>query len=215
MPRRNRERPDHRRTALAQEAARMIEEHGLKDFRAAKAKAGERLGLEDSGALPSNEEIEAALAERHRIFHGDTHDAFVDGLRAIALDGMRLLQEFDPRLVGPVLSGNATEHGAIDLHVFSDSPEAVGAVLDELGVANRGYDHRLRMRRDEPELFPAYRFRLFDVDFSATVFPERGRGNAPLSSVDGRPMRRATARDVEQMLREAAAAAESTEEPRE
>ena len=65
MPRRNRSRPDHRRTAIAQEAARIIQEHGLKDFRIAKEKAGLRLGMEDRGALPSNQEIESALTTQH------------------------------------------------------------------------------------------------------------------------------------------------------
>ena len=200
MPRRNRSRPDHRRTAIAQEAARLIQEHGLKDFRAAKAKAGLRLGLEDKGALPSNQEIESAMAERNRIFRGEEYEELVDVMRAAALEVMERLVEFDPRLVGPVLSGNATEHGTIDLHVFSDSPEAVGTALDGLGLANKPYSHRLRTRRDESEPFPGYRFWLGDFEFTATVFPERGRGNAPLSSIDGRPVRRATPKDVEAML---------------
>lgn len=200
MPRRNRSRPDHRRTAIAQEAARIIQEHGVENFRAAKEKAGVRLGLADSGALPSNQEVELALAERNRIFRGETHDALVDALRAAALVMMRQLTEFDPRLVGPVLSGNATAHSAIELHLFSDSPEAVGAVLDTLGRPHRSFDSRLRMRRDESDLFPGFRFRDGEHEFAVTVFPERGRGNAPLSPVDGRPMRRATLRDVEALL---------------
>src|SRR5262245_5182408 len=126
LPRRNRSRPDHRRTAIAQEAARIIQEHGLKDFRVAKEKAGLRLGMEDKGALPSNREIESALAERNRIFRGEAHERFIDVLREAALGTMRLLVAFDPRLVGPVLTGNATEHSAIELHLFSDSAEAVG-----------------------------------------------------------------------------------------
>jgi hypothetical protein len=202
MPRRNRSRPDHRRTAIAQEAARLMQEHGLKDFRAAKAKAGVRLGLDDTGALPSNQEIESAMAERNRIFRGEEYGELVEVMRAVALEVMAGLTEFDPRLVGPVLSGNATEHGTIDLHVFSDSAEAVGAVLEELGLASRPFSHRLRMRRDESELFPGYRFWLGDFELTATVFPERGRGNAPLSSIDGRPMRRATPKDVAALLDE-------------
>jgi len=200
MPRRNRQRPDHRRSAVAQEAARLMHEHGVKDFRHAKEKAGVRLGLEDKGALPTNREIEAAIAERQRIFEGDGHDELVDELRAAALATMERLAEFDPRLVGAVLAGNASEHSAIELHVFSDSPEAVGATLDALGLPNRAIQHRLRMRRDEPEPFPGYRFGDGDFEFVAIVFPERGRGNAPLSPVDGRPMRRATARDVAALL---------------
>lgn len=200
MPRRNRSRPDHRRTAIADEAARLIQEHGLSDFRSAKEKAGQRLGLEDRGALPSNQEIELAIAARNRIFRGESHGAVIDQLRAAAVRVMRQLEAFEPRLVGPVLAGTATEHSAIDLHLFSDSPEAVGEALATLGMPGRPVEHRLRMRRDDSGLFPGYRFRSDGLDFCALVFRERGRGNAPLSSVDGRPMRRATLRDVEALL---------------
>lgn len=200
MPRRNRTKPDHRRTAIAQEAARIMQEHGLRDFRSAKEKAGLRLGLEDKGALPSNQEVEQAIAERNRIFRGDEHEEFIDVLRAEALAAMRELEPFDPRLVGAVLTGNATENSTIDLHAFSDTAEALGELLDGLGWPNRPFTHRLRVRRDQAEPFPGYRFRRGDFEFCVTVFPERGRGNAPLSAVDGRPMRRATARDVESLL---------------
>lgn len=200
MPRRNRSRPDHRRITIAQEAARIIEEQGLTNFRSAKEKAVTRLGLEQQGALPSNEEVEHALAERHRIFHGDTHEAHVARLRQAALDLMRPLDRFEPRLAGPVLNGSATEHAVVDLHVFSDAPEDVGAEIEALGLAYRPVEYRLRLRRDEMEMFPGYRVRGPECEFALTVFPERLRGHAPLSPVDGRPMRRATARDVEALL---------------
>lgn len=200
MPRRNRGRPDHRRAAVADEAARLMQEHGLGDFRSAKTRAGQRLGLEDKGALPSNREVESALAARHRIFHGDEHDALIAELRAAALGVMRLLAQFDPRLVGPVLAGTATGHDSIDLHLFSDSPEAVGGALDALGLPSRAVQHRLRMRRDAATPFPGYRFRSDGQEFLAMIFPVRGRGNAPLSAVDARPMRRANLKDVEALV---------------
>ena len=200
MPRRNRSRPDRQRAAIANEAARLMQEHGLNDFRSAKEKAGERLGLDDRGALPSNQEIELAITERNRIFQAEAHEEIIDVLRGAALVMMRLLAEFDPRLVGPVLAGSAAEHSAIDLHLFSDAPEAVGGALEWLGIPARAVQHRLRIRRDESELFPGYRFRSSEFEFCAIIFRERGRGNAPLSAVDGRPMRRATAKDVEALL---------------
>ena len=200
MPRRNRTRPDHRRITIAQEAARIIQEQGLTNFRSAKEKAVTRLGLGQQGALPSNEEIEQALAERHRIFHGEAHEERIADLRQAALDLMRALEPFEPRLVGSVLNGNATEHAVIELHLFSDAAEDVGGHLDALGLAHRAVEHRLRLRRDEVEAFPGYRLRSAGLEFSLAVFPERYRGHAPLSPVDGRPMRRAGVRDVEALV---------------
>jgi len=34
---------------------------------------------------------------------------------------MRYLREFEPRLVGAVLSGTATEHSEVQLHLFADA----------------------------------------------------------------------------------------------
>lgn len=172
----------------------------MTDFRNAKQKAGERLGLADSGALPSNLEVDAALAERQRIFDADEQPQRLTECRQAAVRLMHDLAAFSPRLVGAVLSGHASEHDTVDLHVFCDEIEAVGAALDALGIANRLAQHRLRLRRGEFGVFPAYRLHRDDCEFDITVFPERGRGNAPLSAIDGRPMRRATARDVEALI---------------
>jgi hypothetical protein len=196
------EGPDHRRLALAVEAARIIQEEGLTDFRGAKAKAAERLGMGRDSALPNNEEIAAALAERTRIFHADTHPEMLDGLRHAAFEVMRELAAFHPRLVGDVLSGNATIHSGVDLHLFSDTVEAVGSALEQLGIGHKDVARRYRLRRDESESFPGYRFSAHDCDFSTTVFPLRLRGHAPLSPVDGRPMRRASLKELAELLKE-------------
>ena len=67
-------RGDNLRRALAQEAARIMAEHGVQDFLIAKRKAAERLGVEDVAAvLPKNSEIELALAEYQRLFGGESH----------------------------------------------------------------------------------------------------------------------------------------------
>jgi hypothetical protein len=194
--------PDHRRSAVAVEAARIIQEEGLTDFRSAKAKAAERLGLGRDAPLPDNEEIEAALAERTRIFHSDTQPALLSGLRHAAFEVMRGLAVFHPRLVGDVLSGNATLYSAVDLHVFSDTVEAVGSALEVLGIAHRIGARRHRLRRDAIEPFPGYRFSAHNCDFASTVFPLRLRGHAPLSPVDGRPMRRASLNELADLLKE-------------
>src|SRR5262245_6582154 len=113
-------RGDNLRRALAQEAARIMAEHGISDFFVAKRKAAERLGVPDGGAvLPKNTEIEAALAEYQRLFGGASHAESLHAQRRAALSAMRYLREFEPRLVGSVLSGTATEHSEVQLHLFA------------------------------------------------------------------------------------------------
>ena len=64
---------DRTRQVVAQEAARIIVDHGIRDYRLAKNKAAERLGVLSRGALPGNSEIEAAVAEHLQIFGGESH----------------------------------------------------------------------------------------------------------------------------------------------
>jgi len=191
---------DNRRTTVANEAARIIQEHGLSDFRSAKEKAVERLGLKGNGALPSNQEIENALAERNRIFNAETHLQNLIRLRKAALKAMNSLNAFHVLLVGPVLSGNVTEHSAVDLHMFTDSQESVAGALDALGVRHRAVQIRQQFRRRQSEKFPGYRFEMKESEFSATVFPELLRRYSPLSLIDGKPMQRANTRNLELLV---------------
>jgi hypothetical protein len=91
------------RQVVAQEAARIIVNQGVRDYRVAKQKAVERLGLNSRGALPGNAEIEAAVVDHLQIFGGDEHSNLLRLMRTAALSAMELLIEFSPRLVGPVL----------------------------------------------------------------------------------------------------------------
>jgi len=194
---------DNLRTMLAQEAARLICDHGIDDYRNAKTKAAENLGLRNRGALPNNREIEAALAERNRIFGADRHHALLSQLRQVAVQVMHELHIFGPRLVGSVLSGNVTEHSPIQLHLFSDPPENVGMQLAAIGVQHSSMQQRLRLQRDSFERFQGYRFYAENCQVETTVFPERRNKHAPLSPLDGRPMRRAKLRDVQLLAGEA------------
>jgi len=47
---------------------------------------------------------------------------------------MRLLADFQPRLVGPVLTGTATPHTDISLHLFAETPETVTLRLADRGI---------------------------------------------------------------------------------
>ena len=153
MPgKRNGNGSDRARQTLAQEAARIIVEQGIRDYRVAKIKAAERLGLNTRGALPGNAEIELAISEHHSLFGGESHADFLQLMRETALAAMSLLDEFTPRLVGPVLQGTADENSAVNLHVFCDSPETVAMQLTDNGLRYRLYERRLktsrRQRRD-------------------------------------------------------------------
>jgi hypothetical protein len=199
MPKRS-IRGEMMRQAIAGEAARLIVEHGLSDFHAAKRKAAARFGVTDQAVLPGNVEIEAAIASHHRLFGAGSHEQILQALRESAIEAMRSLAEFNPRLVGPVLSGHASDHSEINLHLFSESAESVALCLLDLGVRYQSAQRRMRWGQGEPKTLPAFLFRVDDADFEAVVFPIDGIREAPASPVDGRPMRRAAPAEVEGLL---------------
>lgn len=191
---------DRARRVVAQEAARIIVEEGVQDYRLAKNKAAERLGMSDRGSLPRNGEIEEAVAEHLLIFRQDTHGNLLQSLRSAALSAMQMLSPFTPRLVGPVLAGTAGEHSAVNLHVFSDSAEQVAILLHDGGVSYKPFERRYKSRRGRSETYAAFAFTHRNSTIEATVFPFDGIRQAPISPVDGKPMRRADLAKVQEML---------------
>lgn len=200
MPKKYSQRAEDLRRALAQEAARIMAEHGIEDFLQAKRKAAGRLGVNDVAVLPKNTEIEEALRERQRLFGRDSHDDTLREQRRLALDAMRMLDEFQPRLVGSILNGTATHHSDINLHLFADSSESVAIRLIDIGVPHEFYERRVKMDAERSITYPALRFDANGRTVDATVFPIDGIRQSPYSPVDGRPMKRADAREVSALI---------------
>jgi hypothetical protein len=205
MNKRRAARSENLRLALAQEAARVMAEHGIRDFLAAKRKAAERFGVVDSAVLPKNTEIEAALVQYQRLFAAEAHAESLLTQRQAALHAMRCLADFAPRLVGPVLSGTATAHSDVQLHVFADSAEAVLINLMDRSIPHEVTERRVKMSVERILAYPAVRFTIDDQAIDATVFPADGIRQAPVSPVDGKPMRRANLGEVEALIEDSAA----------
>jgi hypothetical protein len=200
MTRRASPRNDNLRRALAQEAARLMAQHGIQDFLTAKRKAAERLGVAATAALPRNTEIEDALAQYQRLFDATGHEQSLQQQRRAALLAMHGLSQFEPRLVGAVLTGTATAHADIQLHLFADRPENVTLQLMDRGIAHEVTERRVRMDAERIKAYPGLRFAVDDRRVDATVFPLDGIRQAPVSPVDGKPMRRADAAELKTLL---------------
>ena len=107
---------------LAQEAARIIVDHGVRDYRAAKIKAAERLGMNSRGSLPRNSEIELAVSEHLQLFGRESHTDFLRAMREAALAAMdsqvfiTCVEEQEIRAVWPEneqLAAFHVEHGQV------------------------------------------------------------------------------------------------------
>jgi hypothetical protein len=184
-------------------------EHGVRDFLFAKRKAAERFGVVDGAVLPRNTEIEEALQEYQRLFGGEAHLESLQAQREVALDVMRRLEEFQPRLVGPVLHGTATSHDDVMLHIFADRAETVTFRLMDQGIPFEVGERRTRLNPERVVQQPALRLEIDGQPVEIVVFPLDGIRQAPVSPVDGKPMRRADLHEVESMVDAAYSAGDS------
>ncbi len=200
MPKRLPPRTENLRKAVAQEAARIMAEHGVNDFLFAKRKAAERFGVLDGSVLPRNTEIEAALAEYQRLFEAETHIESLLAQRLTAIEVMQTLLEFQPRLVGPVLAGTATEHDPVQIHAFADRAESVAFRLMDRGVDYEMAEKRVRVNADRVLAQPMLEFEIDAQSVEVVVFTVDGIRHSPASPVDGKPMRRADLVEVQRLI---------------
>lgn len=177
-------------------------EGGVLDFALAKRKAAARFGVSDRRNLPSNQEIEQSVIAYQRLFHADSQPRRLRRLREAALQAMGMLKDFEPRLVGPVLTGTADVHSPVNLHLFADTPEEPGFFLSGRHIPYELGERALRMEANGWKHYPLYRFIAGEIPMELTVFPTDGLRAAPLSPVDGRPMRRAAIAAVRALLEE-------------
>lgn len=188
------------RQRLAYEAARIMAEQGVHEFERARRKAAQRAGVGDKRNWPNNEEIQEALLAHQRLFQGERRAEELRELRAQALAAMRSFASFQPRLVGPVLTGTAERSQGVRLLVFAESPEEVVHALLEQGIPWKQREELLRFGKGVRRSHPVLRFVAGDTPFELVVLPPEGRRNPPLDAVSERPERGADAADVERLL---------------
>jgi hypothetical protein len=130
-------RGQRQRTRIAQTAARLIAEHGLTDWSAAKRKACRELGLADNESLPGNEEVEQALRDYNSLFRSDVQPASLRQQRQLALEWMQRLAAWQPVLIGGAAAGWATAYSDVRLELEAEDLKAV-----ELALINAGIDYQ-------------------------------------------------------------------------
>jgi hypothetical protein len=193
-------RTRERRHRLANEAARLMAEGGFRDYHQAKLKAAERLGIHDDASLPRNREIEQALREYQRLFVGEPQQQAVQVRREAALRALEFFTAFSPRLVGPVLEGTADAHSPVHIHLHTDDADAVPRFLHEHLIPADARMRHVRMDRERGDDVPVWIFTAEELTFDVTVLPQDALRQAPLSGVDERPMKRASATQLRQLI---------------
>ncbi len=188
------------RKQLAQEAARLIADEGIKDFHLAKHKAAERLHAPQTHNLPRNDEIQLALNQYQRIFKADTQPKQLQHLRQTALNAMRFFKQFEPRLVGAVLDGTANEFSEIELHLFADSTKELALFLLDAKITFEQYSQNVSMPNGETIEIPGYRLEMDNTPVLLLIFDHKGLRQAPRCPATGKPMQRFGLNKVEELI---------------
>lgn len=191
------------RQLIAREAARLMYEEQIKEYMTAKRKAARAFGLEKRLSLghhlPSNSEIHAELQRLINLLEPEVLPERLLQMRVLALKYMELLAPFRPYLIGSVLSGCVTQRSDIDLHLFADDPEEV-----ERFLADRHLDfiseivtiHKGGRFHDYPHLYLEEN----GIELELSVYPPRERQNIPRSSITGKAMERADAKQLRRLI---------------
>ena len=110
------------RRRVAREAATLLYTSQEKEYKQAKMRAAETLGIR---ALPGNFEVARELDRIAEEMEGASRKAMLLQMRQEALQIMRKLKAFHPRLVGSVWRGTAHHNSDIDIITFSSDPNAI------------------------------------------------------------------------------------------
>ena len=188
------------RRQIAWQAAKLMYDREESEYYRAKLKAARSVqkGWISPKDLPSNAEIRDEIQQLARLIEGDQRDNNLREMRIAALALMKHLQRFRPRIIGSVFTGHIRSGSDIDLHVFSNSLQAVTSELD---YQNLRYEvSRKRVRKDGEEAIYRH-IHVYDrFEFELTVYPESKLSYVFKSSITGKPIERASIAEFKQFL---------------
>lgn len=188
------------RRQIAWQAARLMYDRQESEYYRAKLKAAQRLGQGwiKPADLPSNAEVRDEIQALARQLEGSSRFDDLRQMRLAALRMMQRLAPFRPRLIGSVLTGHIRHGSDIDLHLFSDTAEAITHLLDHDGLSYQVTRKRVR-KAGEEQTYTHIHVRS-DYPFELTVYSPEKHRVVFKSSITGKPIERATIAQLEQFL---------------
>ncbi|MFO0662229.1 MAG: nucleotide-binding enzyme [Polyangiaceae bacterium] len=194
------------RVRIAHEAARLMYEEGVKQYFTAKRMAAKRLLGRVAGKrlryrpadLPSNGEIRDALLEFAELAEGSRRQRYLFAMRIVALEALRDLEPFAPRLIGSVSTGHIRRGSDVDIQIFCDDEGEVELYLRRLGWV---FERERVSIQKFGEIREYLHFHVADVvPVELTLYARRELGFRPRSSTDGKPIVRVSTTMLEEIL---------------
>jgi predicted HD phosphohydrolase len=188
------------RRQIAWEAARLMYSREESEYYTAKKKASRLIckGWVKPADLPSNVEIRDQIQMMARLFEGAQRNDNIFAMRLAALAMMRRLAPFRPRLIGSVLTGHVRQGSDIDLHIFSDTAEAVTHLLDQDGIDYTVERKQVRKHGEERVFTHVHLVDTFP--FELTIYARDLAHYVFKSSITGKPIERASIAELEQFM---------------
>jgi len=189
------------RMQIAQSAARMLAKQECIDIQSARHKASAHHHCTDKRQMPDNREIEEALRQYQQLFQQDSQPAELAQLRQLAVEAMRSLSGFTPRLTGRVLTGTASIETPIRLYLYAETPDAVALHLLEKHIPFEQRDIRLPYPRGVVRSRPLILFHAGEASLELVVLSPHEHANPPLDPQSNRPHTGAALAQVETLVR--------------
>ena len=188
------------RRQIAWLAAKLMYEREESEYYRAKLKAARKIckGWVSPKDLPSNAEIRDEVQQLARLIEGEDRNRNLREMRIAALSLMRTLEKFRPRIIGSVYTGHIRSGSDIDIHVFSNSVQAIAAELDFLNL--RYEITRKEVRKNGEETVYRHIHILDRFEFELTVYPESKVSYAFKSSITGKAIEKASLPQFESFL---------------
>ncbi len=111
---------------------------------------------------------------------------------------MRQLREFHPKLIGSVWTGGIREGSDIDIHVFTNHPDAIAMRIVDLGASHTMERKRL-VKDGETRVFTHIHIR-DEYPIELTIYATSLLGFRFRSSITGKPIERATEAELEKRI---------------
>jgi len=115
--------------SVANLAAQLIMEEGIKDYLYAKKKAAKSLGINENANLPTNSQIDKAIDEFNKIFSPNIDIEFLQQFKTQALEVMSIFKNFKPHLMNHLSQGVIPKFPEIKINLFADNLKDVEYVL--------------------------------------------------------------------------------------
>jgi predicted nucleotidyltransferase len=119
------------RHKIAREAAILLYFGSEKEYKQAKLKAAQNIGVH---ILPSNLEVALELDKVAQETEGPARTQRLIQMRTEALKMMKLLKEYSPILIGSVWRGTIRRGSDIDIETYHDEPEEIVPIIKAGGL---------------------------------------------------------------------------------